>query len=68
MELLPDAEVMGLLALMLLQESRRTTRTVMNHPWKAPFTSSNFGTGSPAWELEKFTERGIQKLGDRVEY
>ena len=27
MELLPDAEVMGLLALMLLQESRRTTRT-----------------------------------------
>ena len=26
MELLPDAEVMGLLALMLLQESRRTTR------------------------------------------
>jgi RNA polymerase sigma-70 factor, ECF subfamily len=27
MELLPDAEVMGLLALMLLQESRRTART-----------------------------------------
>ncbi len=30
MELLPDAEVMGLLALMLLQESRRTARTAAN--------------------------------------